>query len=120
MDKKAIGLYFLVLPFLFTAKVVFAQESATQKELSQETAPNEAPNIKDGEIRLLLDKIEIIGELEKPQAVFIIPGTNPEIDDIRIQRSFFNNIFRTVERKGRVISKIQTQPIDDRKDYIPW
>lgn len=69
---------------------------------------------------MLLDKIEVIGELEKPQAVFIIPGKNPEIDDIRIKRSFFTNIFRKVERRGRIVSKIQTQPTEDRKDYIPW
>ena len=43
--------------------------------------------------------------MEKPQAVFIIPGKSPEIDDIRIERSFFSDIFRTVEKKGRAVSK---------------
>ena len=130
MYKNGIGVYIIVLSLLlsFSPNLTFAQE---QKEATAETAENqsaqegtsttsETPDIQEGDVKILLDKIEVIGELEKPQAVFFIPGTNPEIDDIRIQRSFFNKIFRKVERRGRVISKIQTQPTQDRKDYIPW
>ncbi len=84
------------------------------------TTAEDQPNIQDKELKIFMDKIEVIGRLEKPQAVFIIPGKNPEIDDIRIHRSFFNNIFRTVERKGSIITKIDTKPKKDRKDYIPW
>ncbi|OPZ68148.1 MAG: hypothetical protein BWY83_02398 [bacterium ADurb.Bin478] len=69
--------------------------------------------------KVFLDKIEIEGRLEKPQAVFIIPGSNPEIDDINIERAFFNEIFRPVERKGRVTAR-PTAPGQERKDVIPW
>ncbi len=35
----------------------------------------------DLSVKLFLDKIEVEGKLEKPQAIFIIPGSDPEIDD---------------------------------------
>ena len=120
------NILFLLFIIISVPFISIAQESGVTPEKSIETGEqteattSEIPTIQDGELKLLLDKIEVIGELEKPQAVFIIPGVNPEIDDIRIKRSFFNSIFRNVERKGRIISKIQTQPTQDRKDYIPW
>ncbi len=48
--------------------------------------------------RILLDKIEILGTVAKPQAIFIIPGSDPQVDGIRIDRSFFLEIFRPVEK----------------------
>jgi hypothetical protein len=81
----------------------------------------EATQVDDNAIKLFLDKIEVVGRLEKPQAVFIIPGKNPEIDDIRIERSFFNDIFRPVEKKSRTVTKKEkSEPTQNRQDYIPW
>lgn len=128
MYKNGIGVFIIILSLLLSLSpnLTIAQEkeatteNAENQPTQEGTSTSETPNIQEGEIKLLLDKIEVIGELEKPQAVFFVPGTSPEIDDIRIQRSFFNKIFRKVERRGRVISKIQTQPTNDRKDYIPW
>lgn len=50
------------------------------------------------EHRIFLDKIEILGKIEKPQTAFIIQGKDPTVDDIEIDRSFFHEIFRPVER----------------------
>ena len=81
----------------------------------------EVTQVDDEAIKLFLDKIEVVGRLEKPQAVFIIPGKNPEIDDIRIERSFFNDIFRPVEKKSRTVTKKEkSEPTQNRQDYIPW
>ncbi len=85
----------------------------------QSQQPQPAPAVDDKAVKVFLDKIEIEGRLEKPQAVFIIPGSNPEIDDINIERAFFNEIFRPVEKKGRVLAR-PTQPGQERKDVIPW
>ena len=124
MVRSKSDIFLLIIFFISIPLYLFAQEKSVLQKKPNETVESatqiDVPVIQDGELKLLLDKIEIIGELEKPQAVFIIPGKNPEIDDIRIKRSFFNDIFRTVERKGRIVSKIQTQPTQDRKDYIPW
>ncbi len=51
---------------------------------------------KQGE-KIFLDKVEILGKIEKPQTVFILPGKDPNIDDIQVDRSFFKEIFRPVE-----------------------
>ena len=45
-----------------------------------------------------MDRIEILGRIEKPQTVFIIPGKDDTINDIQIDRSFFREIFRAVEK----------------------
>jgi len=47
--------------------------------------------------RIFLDKIEVLGTLAKPQALFILPGSDPTVDGLRIDRSFFREIFRPVE-----------------------
>ncbi len=103
---------------------VAGQEKKTTAPAADTTAarpqqPQVAP-VDDGAVRLLLDKIEIEGRLEKPQAVFIIPGRNPEIDDINIERSFFNEIFRPVEKKKLTVKKQTQAGTQDRKDVIPW
>ncbi|MBN2355796.1 hypothetical protein JXO59_06760 [candidate division KSB1 bacterium] len=97
-----------------------AQESKQQPQQPEQKQQIEAPEVDDQSIKLFLDKIEVEGKLEKPQAVFIIPGTNPEIDDIRIERSFFDEIFRPVEKKGRAITRPVAKPKTERTDVIPW
>lgn len=48
--------------------------------------------------RMFLDKVEVLGTLAKPQALFIIPGQDPKVDGIEIDRSFFREIFRPYEK----------------------
>ena len=93
-------------------------ESQPQAQSQLPVAP--PPELKENNVRLLLDKIEITGQLEKPQAVFIVPGSSPEIDDIEINRSFFEEIFRPIDKKGRVTTKMSQQPQSERKNLIPW
>lgn len=74
----------------------------------------------DQQFKMFLDKIEVEGKLEKPQAIFIIPGSDPEIDDIQIQRSFFEEIFRRVEPAGRIGPRPNPASPGDRNDVLPW
>ena len=67
-----------------------------------------APADSSGE-KILLDKINITGELEKPQAVFILPGNDPDVEDIQIERSFLKEIFRPVE-KTSVLPREKKRP----------
>jgi len=112
-----------LLVLLMVSGGVFGQEPSAEadKNKNQEVQPQEtpAPVVDDGSAKVFLDKIEIQGRLEKPQAVFIVPGTNPEIDDINIERAFFNEIFRSMEKKGRAMDKAAA-PGQERKDVIPW
>lgn len=80
-----------------------AQPGSTQTTTSarQDTVGSEekaaSTNDKDN-VKIFLDKIEILGRIEKPQTVFIIPGKDATISDIQIDRSFFREIFRSVEK----------------------
>lgn len=47
--------------------------------------------------RIFLDRIEVLGAIAKPQALFIVPGNDPEVEGLQIDRSFFVDIFRPVE-----------------------
>ncbi len=108
---------------LLSATLGFAQEPKSEParpdSVTAGSAQTSAPVIDENNNKVFLDKIEIEGRLEKPQAVFIIPGSNPEIDDINIERAFFNEIFRPVERKGRATAR-PAAPGRERKDVIPW
>lgn len=97
------------------------QKPANQKQQSQ--SPSESlsslpePDVEAAgdKAKILLDKIEVLGSLSKPQAIFIIPGSDPQVDDIRIDRSFFADIFRPVE--------IDFFPQRGRRKFrttIPW
>jgi hypothetical protein len=50
--------------------------------------------------RVFLDKVEVLGTVAKPQALFILPGNDPTVDGLTIDRSFFKEIFRPVEWGG--------------------
>lgn len=104
---------------------IFAQENKenqtpSKKDTTQEIEQNIKPDIKENDVKLFIDKIEIEGRLEKPQAVFILPGQTPEIDDIPIERSFLSEIFRPVEKKKTVETKYAPQEKKMRKDVIEW
>ena len=94
----------------FWAVPVVAQESVSVKRDSIQKVVALELKTKKSDVKIFLDKIEILGRIEKPQTVFIIPGKNPIVDDILIDRSFFREIFRTIE-----IDQIRKE-IEDRKD----
>jgi len=56
-----------------------------------------APQVDEKDVKLFIDKIEIEGKLERPQVMLFLPSRTPEIDDIRIERSFMKEIFRPVD-----------------------
>jgi len=120
--RELVILLFFILcsTFTGTANAGEAQEKQKPTQHTENISPPAESTISDGAIKLFLDKIDVLGRLEKPQAVFIVPGTNPEIDDIRIDRSFFSEIFRPVEKSGRRGSKRSSESKQGRKDFIPW
>jgi len=97
MQKIKNRLLVSVLFLLVTALPVTAQEDQTE--------PIESAPIDSTEAKIFLDKISVTGKLEKPQAVFVLPGQTPEIDDIQIKRSFIKELFRPVEKLDHVQQK---------------
>lgn len=85
-------------------KKVTSKSALTPDKQSRAGEPDVSKSVRRRKV--LLDRIDIIGTLAKPQAIFIIPGSDPRVDGITIDRSFFREIFRPVEKdffpqKGR-------------------
>ncbi|NIR50961.1 hypothetical protein GWO43_20280 [candidate division KSB1 bacterium] len=92
------------LLFVFGFYFFFVGTGLTQEttQPAQEDSVRKQPDMnlqeKQERLKIFLDKIEILGRIEKPQTVFILPGNDPAVDDIMIDRSFFKEIFRSVEK----------------------
>jgi hypothetical protein len=82
----------------------------------QNKKPEEKPISADDE-KLWLRQLEIYGQIAKPQTVFIVPGTDPRVDGLRIDRHFFSHIFRPVEKS--TLQRVQVKQAKD-KDHILW
>ncbi len=107
----------------FCATSVLAQESQPQPQEQQPAPQTVAPDTlpapvidESGKnVRIFLDKVEVLGSIAKPQALFIIPGSDPKVDGIQIDRSFFREIFRAME-KDRFPRSSRSYP----RGQIPW
>lgn len=98
-----------------------AQQKPVEEKLNkivsdvEQKATGRDPSVVEEAVKIFVNKIEVLGRIEKPQAVFIVPGTDPRVDDIGIDRSFFQEIFRPLERDGvrRTLNR-------HARDYLPW
>lgn len=101
---RAIGSSLLF--FLLTTGLLFGQSETSNKRPQNPPSPSQSSTQQEEvdltktreKARILLDKIDVIGTLAKPQAIFIIPGSDPKVEGIQIDRSFFAEIFRPVEK----------------------
>ncbi len=91
-----LSMVFVFILMELVAMPSFAQEVTVKQDSIQKVVSLDLET-KKSDVKIFLDKIEILGRIEKPQTVFIIPGKNPTVDDIQIDRSFFKEIFRKIE-----------------------
>ena len=89
----------LLLFFFFGITVAFGQETKPVTKDSVQTEDDADLDKKGSDVKMFLDKIEILGRIERPQTVFILPGKDPTVDDIHLDRSFFKEIFRFIEKE---------------------
>ncbi len=100
---------------LFTVFMITSLQAQTVPD-SVKTETVQDSTKKERSFKLLLDQIEIQGWLEKPQMVYVIPGLNPAIDDIILERSFLVEILRPLQK-----DRFEKQKILRRKrTVIPW
>ncbi len=112
--KNSLCVLFVLLLLLFSMSPALAQKSTqTVKDITLRQAERDIKE-KSKEVKILLDKIEILGKIDKPQTLFILPGQDPTVDDIRIDRSFFKEIFRPIEKDNivKIVRRNKT-----KKDY---
>ena len=104
---------FMVLACLFF--VGYSNGFAQGKATKQNTAKQKAAPGKE-QLKLMLDQIEIRGWIERPQTILVVPGVNPEVDGIGLDRSFVNEIMRPLDK-----DKFEKQKTRRRKEkVIPW
>ena len=96
---------------IFIIATAKAQTKADSVKTTVQDSTRKAQNLK-----LLLDQIEIRGWVERPQIVYVVPGINPKIDDIILERSFIYEILRPLEKDKFEKQKIKKR----RRTVIPW
>jgi hypothetical protein len=89
--------------------------ATTPQAAAADTLPAPVIDESGKNVRIFLDKVEVLGSIAKPQALFIIPGSDPKVDGIQIDRSFFREIFRSME-KDRFPRISRSYP----RGQIPW
>lgn len=126
LGKKVHVYYFIfVLIFMFGVGnlnlLAGEQPLANSERLAQlqdeKNKKSDEKTISDENIKMFLKQIEIYGQIAKPQTVFIIPGTDPRVDGLRIDRHFFSHIFRPVEKS--TLRNVRIKQGKD-KDHILW
>lgn len=90
--------------------VVFAQEKKVTKPATKQDKTQKKETLK-----LMMDQVEVRGWIEKPQTIFVVPGVNPEVDDIILDRSFANEILRPLDK-----TKFERLNVKRKKRVILW
>jgi hypothetical protein len=125
---RRINQIFLAAVFIFAitilgSRLAMAQDqpapappaTTPQTAAAADTLPAPVIDENGKNVRIFLDKVEVLGSIAKPQALFIIPGNDPRVDGIQIDRSFFREIFRSME-KDRFPRTSRSYP----RGQIPW
>jgi hypothetical protein len=107
------AIIFACITFSTTASV--AQQASASAPAAADTLPAPVINDEASNVRVFVNKIEVIGTIAKPQALFIIPGRDPKVDGIQIDRSFFREIFRPME-----IGRFPRLTRGSSAGNIPW
>ncbi|MBD3288755.1 hypothetical protein GF337_08140 [candidate division KSB1 bacterium] len=112
--RKFLISFFILLLF---ATYSFGAESANPANQNQDKDNAQKSTVTNKAMKVFLDKIEVYGRIAKPQTVFIIPGSDPRVNGIRIERRFFSDMFRKVEK-----STLRKEKIKDLRnnDHLLW
>jgi hypothetical protein len=108
--KKTLITFILFLLLCFAlSRNTYAQQKQTKTTTTQQDTT------KQKQLKLRMEAIEIQGWVEKPQAIFVLQGVNPEVDDIGLNRTFVDEILRPIDK-----DRFEKQKVKKRKTVIPW
>lgn len=102
----------LILTVAIMAAILFATVVSAQDK--QVSAKKDTTRTEES-LKILLDQMEIKGWVEKPQMVYVVPGTDPKVDDIVLERSFIDEILLPLDK-----DKFEKQEVLTKKHVIPW
>ena len=111
----------MFLIFCLTTSQLKAENEAsllpTKKESEIQQDKTNQSKISKDEVKLFLKQVDIFGRIAKPQTVFIIPGSDPKVDGLKINRRFYDLIFRKVEKSS--LKRVQKRKTEN-KVHIQW
>jgi len=87
-----------------------SQGSTMQQEQNKSKISKDA-------VKMFVKQVQIYGTVAKPQAIFFIKSTDPKVDGLKINRHFFDHIFRKVEKSS--IKRVRKKQAKN-KDHIEW
>jgi len=99
-------------PALPTAKPMPTKpiKLAEQRQLDKSKISNDA-------IKVFVKQVQIYGSIAKPQAIFFYKSGDPKVDGLKINRHFFDHIFRNVEKNSvKRLRKKETT----KRNHIEW
>ncbi len=68
-------------------------------------------------VKVFTKQVQIYGSVAKPQAIFFYKSGDPKVGGLKINRHFFDHIFRNVEKSSiKRVSRKQTT----KRDHIEW
>jgi len=102
----------LVVLIGFSAGNLSAQTKSPKKAQEKQ---NPTKGVSQKAKKLFLDQIEIRGWIAKPQMVYVIPGVDPKVDDIVIDRSFIDEITKPIDKDS-----FEKKYAREQKTLIPW
>ncbi len=105
------GVFALLI--LLIPAVCLAQEKPKKKQ--KKAIQSKTAGISQETKKLFLNKIEIKGWIAKPQMVYIIPGSDPKVDDIVIDRSFIDEIMKPIDK-----DTFERKYNKKQETLIPW
>jgi len=130
LDRKCRHYFFIMVLAVVLSLGIYLNSFAVEKPKSNPLQPaklqdkegkqSDETSISNKNVKQFLmqmNQVEIYGQIAKPQTVFIIPGTDPRVDGLRIDRHFFSHIFRPVEKSA--LRRVRIKQGKD-KDNILW
>ena len=93
-------------------------ELVNSAEVNLPRQQQEKTDISKKSVKMFIDGVQIYGTIAKPQAVFIISATDPKVDGLKINRHFFDDIFRNVEKSS--LKRVRKKQEKKNKEMIEW
>ncbi|MBC8181651.1 hypothetical protein H8E88_11065 [candidate division KSB1 bacterium] len=112
--------------FLLGAGEIYATNNSESKPAMAEPAKANDSNekqqldkskISKDAVKVFVKQVQIYGSVAKPQAIFFYKSGDPKADGLKINRHFFDHIFRNVE-KNSIKQVRKKQAI--KRDHIEW
>jgi hypothetical protein len=122
--KQSLLLTFIMLLFLGVDASQATKNPEQQPTKSNQTKPEKSneqqqdkSKLSKDAVKVFVKQIQIYGKVAKPQAIFFYKSGDPKVDGLKINRHFFDHIFREVEKSS--VKRVRKTP-STKRNHIEW